>query len=816
MLNFPLILRAFRRDWQNGELTLLALALIVAVTCISALNNFSFLVNSLLNQQATQMLGADVIVTSNAPIPTNWEDKAKALTLSQGKTISFLSMVTASNDNLQLAQISAIATPYPLKGYTKIASHTSSSPTSVNQAPALGQVWVEARLLPLLAVNVGDPITIGAASFIINGLIIEEPGQTGDWFNISPRILMNQADLAKTQVIQPGSRVSYQWLLVGPDRQLEQLKKSLTPPLTEQQRWVDRTTNPALVKAIERTITYLNLGTLMSLTLAGIAISMATHRYSQRHQQHVAILRCFGASERDILIVYLGNILLLGCLASLIGVLLGYLFQPFLVYWLRGLLPHFNNVFNFKPALLSFITGVLVLVAFTLTHLLTLRQITAITLFKQQQNLNSNNLLSYTLSFLLLLGLAYLYTHSWQLISVVFIGLIYFVILALGMLMLSILVINLIKYKISFIWRFGFTHIERNLTNSLLQLIGIGLALAAFLTLNLFKMNLVEHWQEQLPADAPNFFVINIQPSQTSELINFLHKNQVKKPTLYPIVRGRLTTINSLSATKKLGDKAKEINALQRELNFSWSTQLPEENKIIAGSWLTPKPTWISIEDGLARQLGVTIGDELGFRIGEQIITAPITSIRQVNWTNFKPNFFILFNPTLLANLPQTYLTSFYLPETEQNKLLDLARQFPNITIIDIARTIKKVQDILSNVSKAITLITLFSLLIGIIIAILSMLSFDDIKQKETYVLKLLGMQKKSLFWIRSSESFIIGFYAGLLAIILALFINYYLNTVILGLTFHIPWLLVIIVPVITTLASILINYKIMKTQYAK
>ncbi|WP_131782016.1 ABC transporter permease [Legionella gresilensis] len=808
MLNFPLLIRTFVREWRSGELSLLCLALLIAVTCMSTINNITFSIENLLNQQAAQMLGADVAITSNSPFPNNWEKRAKALQLTEAKTISFLSMAMV-NDKLQLVQVKAITSPYPLKGFIKIAPQPFALATNVNHAPALGQLWTEAKLLSLLPAKVGDKITIGEATFVIGGILIEEPGQTGDWFNISPRVIINQADLAKTKIIQTGSKVSYRWLLMGTENQLTQLKNSLNPPLSEQQNWQDKTANPALIKTIERTLAYLNLGILMSLILAGIAISMAMHRYNQRHQKHISILRCFGAAEKDIFLIYLGIILILGFFASLIGILLSYAFQPFLFSWLKGLLPDFQVDYSFKPALLSFSTGILLLLSFTVPHLLSLRKISAITLFKSQYQVNKYSFLNYLITFLALVGLAFLYIRSWQLIIIVFIGLIYFAVFALSLLLITNFFINLIKNKISFVWRFGFTSINRNLTNSLLQFIGIGLALAALLTLNLFKTNLIDNWQQQLPADAANFFVINIQPTQASTFLNFLKQNQVENAILYPIVKGRLITINDRAVSLKLGDKARDINALQRELNLSWSTQLPEENKIVQGSWQTNQPTWISIEEGLARQLGVGIGDKLGFRIEGQTINASITSIRQVNWTNFKPNFFILFSPSLLVNLPKSYLTSFYLPEERQYLLVNLVKQFPGITIIDIASTIKKVQTIFRNISKVINLITVFILLIGIIIAILAMLAFNDIKQQEIYILKLLGAQKKALFWIRSSEAAIIGFYAGLLAIILAIVINYYFNTMTLNFIFHPPWALLILVPLLTSLANILINYKI-------
>ncbi|WP_026069455.1 ABC transporter permease [Legionella tunisiensis] len=308
MLKTPLTVQSVLRDWRSGELTLLSLALVIAVTCVSALTIFAGMVNQQLVQEASQMLGADLVVRSSVPISSQWFIKAEELGLKQTTTLTFLSMV-AHNDNLQLAQIKSIKAPYPLLGELKIANTLSEQTHSIHGVPENGTVWLSPRLLPLLNIAVGERLTIGAADFTVVALLIEEPGQTGDWFNISPRIMMNQADILKTKVVQPGSNLAYRWLLTGEKNSIEQLKYYLKDKLTEQQELADGTSNLSVTQTIQRTLDYLNLGTLMSLVLAGVAISMASLRYSQRHTQQVAILRCFGASQRQIIGVYLGSIL---------------------------------------------------------------------------------------------------------------------------------------------------------------------------------------------------------------------------------------------------------------------------------------------------------------------------------------------------------------------------------------------------------------------------------------------------------------------------------------------------------------------------
>jgi len=817
MLNLPLPFKALLRDWRSGELTLLALALIVAVTCVSALNHFSYLINAQLNQQAAQLSGADRILTNSFPTPVLWKNKAHKLSLQQTESLTFPSMVSHDN-SLQLAQIKAVQSPYPLLGAVKINKPNGES-ALVKQAPEAGKVWVDRRILSALSIKTGETLTIGAGDFIIDALLIEEPGQSGEWFTLSPKIMMNWDDIPKTQAVQEGSNITYHWFVSGSPTALEALDQYIKPRLNAHQQWADNHhQNDAINKTIRNTLSYLKVGTLMSLLLAGVAISLASFRFSQRHQQQVAILRCFGARERQILFIYGGSMLLLGITASFLGTLLGYALQPLLLHWLRGLLPELAAPFSIKPALLSFSSGLLLLICFTLFNLLKLRKVTAISIFRQQNiNWQSSQSLSYVLAFILLGLLAWFYTHSWVISLTIVLSSLLYIAVVIGLLLLVFKSLAQATRTISLNWRFGFANISRNIANSSLQIIGIGLALTAILTLSLLRLQLVSDWQRELPTETANYFIINIEPAQVNEMQQFLSNADIASANLYPIVRGRVISINQQPLQQKLGDKVRNINALQRELNFSWTQDLPEGNKIIAGKWFVDETqNWVSVEQELAKKLGLKVGDELGFRVGDRLYSAIVSSIRHIEWTNFKPNFFMLFNARLLQQLPQTYITSFYLPPTQQNELLQLNKRFPNVSIIDINAAIQKIKQIVNSAGKAITLLALFGLLAGLIITALAMLVFSDSKLQETQVLKVLGMRRRQLAWIRSSESFFIGLYAGVLACVSAVAMNYYLTVYTFGLRFEIPWLLLLVVPVITALSAMVLNHVILIWQYAK
>ncbi|KTC98572.1 ABC transporter permease [Legionella erythra] len=815
MLKLPLAIKALVRDWRSGELTLLFMALVIAVACVSALNHFTYAVNLQLQQGAASLLGADAVVTSQAPIDPLWIKEANTRNLTQTVNLTFLSMAE-HEEQLQLAQITAISPLYPLRGSLKIAFRIDDAEGHAAHAPPPGEVWLSPRLLPLLNLTLGETIHIGAASFRLTGIIRQEPGQMGDWFSFSPRILMNQADLYKTQVIKPGSNLLYSWLLKGNPDSLAQLHGYLQKQLTDQQQWLDsQSSTPTVSRTIDRTLNYLHLGTLMSLVLAGVAISMASLRYCQRQLKQVALLRCFGASEKQVITVYFTGLSLLGFLASLTGGLIGYALQPVLVQWLGGLLPDIKPQIHAMPFVFSLVSGMLLLFCFSLGNIWALRQVTAIAIFREQHHIGQNSAyLTYGLALLLLALLAYLYTQSFSITAAVLIGCVAYV----GVVIASLwLIFSLVKGQrtIPLNWRFGLNNIARNLEDSALQVVGIGLALTAILSLFLLKHDLLANWRQQLPANTANYFLINVEPSQLPDLRLLLQQEGVEAADFYPVVRGRLIAINRQPVKQVFGEDTKNINALQRELNLSWTRQLPDGNEITAGRWASnPDKPWVSVELGLANRLGLKTGDHLTFQISDNQLEVEIRSLRKVDWTTFKPNFFMLFKPDLLKEFPHTLITSLYVSPEQQSALIKLVRQFPNVSLIDIANTLNRIQAIITSAGNAITLITFFALLAGLVVAALAILSFSGSKQQETHILKMLGMSRYALLWIRSSEAWIIGAYAGFLASVAAIAINGYLASTLLDIPFSIPWTMVLCVPLATATVTVILNIAVQRTQY--
>ncbi len=811
---------AFRwiiRDFRSGELTLLFLALFLAITCVSAMQLFSAMVRHEVEQSAAQFLGADVLVSSNVALPPQWQKKATQLGLTQTDTLSFLSMAVYK-DQLQLVQIKAVKSLYPLRGKLTVTDNPGRTQALSVHMPTSGHVWVHPRVLTALSIQVGQSLMIGAAQFQISGVIAEDPGQRGDWFSISPQIIMNERDVASTTIIQPGSRLTYDWLLSGEKPALLELKQFLQPQLGEQYRWSDYLqSSPAIDDVTQRTLSYLNLASLMSLLLGGLAISMATLRYFQRHLKHVALLRCMGATQYQIIELYGVGLLTVGLLSTLCGILMGVIFQPLLVKWLGGMIIKTSGHVHVLAVILSFVIGVGLLLFFSLGNLWQLSKVTPINIFGHQHQTWLRQLWQpYVFALVMLMALAYWNTGSWLITAAAMLSLAGFVGIVLASFSGFSWMVQHTKMVLPLPLRFGLNNIARHQENSTLQVIGIGMALTAILSLVVFKNNVLDSWQQQLPANTANYFLININPDQVADLSTLLRNAQVEPTGIYPMVKGRLSTINDQAARHVLGEEAKHINALQRELNLSWTGDLPGENQIVEGIWpQADNPlNWVSVEMGLAKQLHLKLGDTVGLQVGDSLVKAQVVNFRQVRWDSFKPTFFMLFKPGLLNHLPQTMITSFYLPPEQLPLLTRLTRDFPNITLIDVAGMLHKVRVLIHQVGNAMNFMTLFALLIGMVIAVLAVLSFNSSKQQETQVLKVLGMRRRTLLWIRSSEALIIGLYTGLLACIIALTLGYSLSMRMLNTAFAFPWSLLFLVPLLTAIVNLSLTAGIQYLQY--
>jgi putative ABC transport system permease protein len=766
-----LALRLFWREWRSSELRILVAALIIAVAALSTIGMYTSRISQALENQAAELLGGDAQITSSTPYPADWQQYAQKTGINSASQILFSSMIVAG-EQLQLANIKAVSSHYPLRGHIRTTTGVGTTEQIEKNIPVPGTIWVDARLLTLLNIPLNATVKIGHATFIVQKILSYEPDAQPYNLNIAPRVIMNETDLPATQMIQPGSRVEYRWLMTGTPTALQHFSSWITSKLSEGQKLRDASQGLTELKStLQKANSYLHLAAIACVILAGIAIATAARRYSQRHYDISALLRCFGVTQRKILQIYLSYLLSLGMLASLMGIFIGYItqygFAAIFSSWMAMTLP--------PPALssvfFSLTIGLIILFGFALPPILILKNIPPIRVLRREGLvIPDNSVLTYVFAGLVIVGLLLWYTANPQLtalflFSILFTGSILYT-AALGLIKLST---RLRSYNFnghSSAFKYGLANLARRSNSSAIQLVAFGLVIMTVLLLTLIRSNLLNTWQQQLPKNAPNYFAINIQPNEVNAVSQLLTQQQIKTAGIYPMVRGRLTELNNQPIMQAVPASARTNNALNRELNLTWTDIVPSDNRILEGKWWTEndknKPI-LSIETKLAKDLGIVMGDELTFQIGDKKIQARVQSIRSLEWDNFHPNFYIIFPSGILDNMQSTYITSFYIDPNKKHALTTLIQQFPNVTLIDIAMILTQARELTSKMALAIELILGFTLAAGLAVLYAALQTSRDERLLEGAILRTLGANSRFLKISLATEFMTLGLLAGLL-----------------------------------------------------
>ncbi len=775
--NLSLSLRLLWREWKGGELRLLLIALVIAVTASCAVGFFTDRVERALVRQATDFLGADLVLRTARPFQQDLAAEARSRNLEFSRQLVFPSMLI-NGDRMLLTSIKVVDDRYPLKGQLKVSDNRDSGILAVNQGPRAGELWLEPRVLESLQLAVGDPVELGTAVFTVGKLLMHEPDRGGGLFSLQPRAMMHITDLPRTEVIQPGSRVQYRYLFNGPEQPLQSLRSWLQGQLKSGERILDiRRENPSLGRTLSRAQSYLNLSGLMAVIMASIAIAMAARRYSERHYDTAALLRCFGQSQQQILKLYGLQLLIAGVAASAIGVLLGWLAQLLLVELLAGLVPGTLPGPGLLPALVGFATGILVLAGFALPPLLRLSDVTPLRVLRRELSpLPRAAWLVYGLSMMMILLLLWVYSRDLKL-TLIIAGIGGVATLILGLLA-WLLLTGLARIRGPLAWRLASKNLLRHPRDSLSQLFAFGVTLAAMALILLVRSELLQNWKEQLPDQAPNNFLINIQPWQVATLEDYFKANGITHSGIYPMVRGRLSHINDQAAEQQLPQGSPGRRAIRRELNLTFSDQLAADNRIEAGRWWQPGDqgkALISLERDLARDLGVGLGDRLRFSFGERSVDAEIISLRSLDWGSLRPNFFVVFAPGGLEGLPANYITSFYLPSERSPLLNQLMQQFPTLTLLEVDRLLENIRTIVEQVSIAVEYVMLFVLAAGITVMFAALATSIDERLQEGALIRTLGGSSNTLIRMLSVEFLLMGLLAGALAALLDEAVSYWL-----------------------------------------
>ncbi len=768
MLSLSLAWKLFWRDWKSGELRILIFALWVAIGGLTAVTLLVDRIDRGMTKEASQILGADRVVSGPRPINPEFAEKASGLGLETSDLLWFSSVVVA-NEKFQLATVRAVDESFPLAGDLEIADAPFTDGQLIRGAPQSGEVWLSARLLNLLGVEVGQMIQLGVSEMKVAGVIVTEPGGSS-FFNFSPTIMMNRQDVEATEVVQPGSRLNYRLAVAGNESSLQQFDDWAEEQLNSSQRILGVDSGaPQLGSALGRAKNYLNLAGVLGLLLGGIAIAIAANRYANRHFDHSALLRCMGLKKNQVLTTFCLVLFLAGFSGAVIGSLSGYAVNEVLIVSLSDLLPESVPAPRLSTFLISIVTGLTVLLGFALPALLRIRSVQPMRILRRDlEPLKVSNWFAIAIAVLALSLVLYWYAQNLKLVAAVVVG--GGVLIELSLLAASGLL------KLAKRWaktrsiavKFGVEHLERHKSASLIQISAFGLTLTLILTILLLRNELIEDWKAQLPADAPNHFLVNIQPEEVAPLKRLFEQNNIKAADVFPMVRGRITEINNQEPQKALPERSQNHNSLRRELNLTWASELPESNTLLEGEWRmeAAKQPVISIEERMAKALNLGIGDNLTFTVGADPITAEITSIREVDWDSFQPNFYVIFNDKALDRMPSTYITSFYLAPDQKLILNEMVERFPTQSVIELDVILNEVRKVLDKASLAVEVVLVFVILAGLAVLFATTRATLDEKLYESAILKTLGANKSFVRKTTLVEYWVLGILSGGLAAI--------------------------------------------------
>jgi len=785
--------RMLRRDWRAGELRVLAFALVIAVGGMTTVGFFADRVQLALSRQGNQLLGADLIVFADHPLSPHYAEEAKRLGLAVSTALKFPSMAAKGESSL-LTEIKAVTAGYPLRGDLRISEDFGevSSPRITriaNAIPAPGSAWVDEKLMIRLALNRGDTIELGAAHFTVTALITQEPDYSIGFINLRPRVLINEIDLPATGLVQQGSRIGYRLLVSGDSGEVENFRTWAQSRLTLGERIEGiRDARPEIKAALERAEKFLSLAALASVVLAAAAAALAVRRFTQRHLDGCAVMRCLGASQAAMLRLYLCHFATLGLIASGAGCLLGFVAQEALTFWLSGLVDAELPWPTVWPAVHGLLTGLVLLLGFALPPLLNLRSVPALRVLRRDIGMsNTHSLTGYALG-LAALSALFLWKAGDVRLGASVMGGFAAAIAVFGSLgFLLVKALSHMRGQTGGALRYGLASIRRRATASVVQAVALGLGLMALLALTLIRDDLLQNWRTSLPPDAPDHFLVNIQEDQLGPLAAFFNEHHLARPPVFPMIRGRLTAINgkAIAAAEYSDIRARRL--VEREFNLSWAEEMQSDNQIIKGHWWKSGDKGkavMSMEEGIAKTVGVGLGDTLTYDIAGSTFSATITSLRKVDWDTFRVNFFVITPPGVLEKYPATYITSFHLPPAHMEVTNQLIKAFPNLLVIDVATIISQVHKVIEQVTKAVEFVFLFTLLAGVAVLYAAIASTQDERIHEAAIFRTLGARRGQLARAWAAEFAILGGLAGLFAAAGASALGYVIGEYALNLTY--------------------------------
>ena len=757
-------LKKFWSEVFSGDLLILFLSIVLAVTSISSVGFLGDRLKSSMQMQASSILGADLVLRSASKIDSKYLDLAAANDLDSAEMSTFLSMVITEDDNL-LTSIKAVTASYPLRGELKIVN---SQGTKIKHfgSPEPGNIWIERKVLETLELMELDKVSIGNKNFIVEGIIEDYPDRNSSFVGFYPVAIVNINDVDAMGVIQTGSRVVYRNLFSGTQDNLERFEKSLEgmPANIRVQNALDVGDN--LGEDIANSTTFFNLASLFTIIISVIASMMAVRRYASRNLLHTSLMKVFGASKLFILGHQIMQLTLVAIFASSLGLIFGYGLQHLLLSTLQGIINADLPPPSSRPVILGFITAAFVIFATASPYIKILSETEPIRILRNDFNIKlSSNLMIYLVAFFTMFGFLGALFQDIKLIIYIVISLILvtFSLYLIGRLLIHGL--SRVKFSYGTGWKLGLKNIVQRGNDSILQVIIFGLSLLFLVVLAETRTDLVDSWTETLDEDTPNYFLFNIQQYNLDPISNYFKDQGNVVPDFTPLIRGRL-----LSAARPGSEDINFDNLMEREANLTWQNQLPLSNSLVEGEWWTNgnEVAEVSIDREIAESMNLKIGDELTFSAGGKTFSVTVSSFREIEWQSFSPNFFFILSPAAGRELPNSYITSIKL-ENSQKFMNNFTNRFPTITSVNLEAIIEQGKSSLASASLAVQYIFFLTFIAGILALIASVYSNRDQRTKETAIMHAIGASRALIFKSAASEFLILGLLSATTAIIFSI-----------------------------------------------
>jgi len=766
----PLIyaLRSFPRELRSGEVVVLLAAIALAVAALTAVGFLTDRIGRAVARQANEVLAADLRLRTPDPIPAAWHEMAAEYGLETAETQTFPSVVFAG-DLSSLATIKGVSEGYPLRGDVRISDNLFDKQRIAQGIPASGSVWADGALMARLDVNVGDLVSVGESDLRIAAVLRYRPDQSIGFASLAPSLVIGSGDLPATALISEGSRVQYALLVAGDDAAVDEYYESVEPTLPDSVRSRNREEgNDRANNAADRAQRFLSLTAVISLLLSAVAIAMSARRFAHRRMDTVALMKSLGASQRFVIAAASVQLVLLGLLGVMIGSVVGFGVEQVVTNMLSDIIQGDLPAVGFSPVLLASSSALILLIGFALPSLIQLRNTPPLRVLRHDEMPPPpSRLLVAGTSMLAVTIMLYQAIGDAMMLVIVLGGMAVISTTLYGAGRLLVALMGRSRGGVGIAWRYGLANISRRGRDSAVQVVAFGLGLTVLLLLTFVRTDLLEGWQQTLDENAPNNFLINIQPHELASIAGIFQTAGVAAPAFVPMVRARMQTINDEDVkTREYPDERGKWMA-NREQNLTWTEGLSASNEIVKGEWCPADyagEALVSLEEDAAAELGVDLGDKLQFIVAGQEISLTVSSLRTINWNSFQPNFFMVLSPGALDGYPSTFVASLKIDDGQKDVLLNLVRKHPTVSVIDINTILEQVKSIIDKATLAVQAVFIFTLAAGIAVLFAAVQSTIDERRFESAMLRALGVRRRTVLSGVLTEFAALGFAAGLLA----------------------------------------------------